>query len=72
MRLKLQKLQDKDKQAQKVRAKYLEGWNNIKKVLHYQGLFYILEIIQIKLISRYHNNSLAGHFDIKKTRELIA
>ena len=29
------------------------------------------EVIQIKLISQYHNNPLASHFAINKTREFI-
>ncbi len=32
----------------------------------------MLEIIRMKLISRHHNNTLVGHFGIKKTWELIA
>ena len=30
------------------------------------------EIIWTKLISRHHNNLLAGHFYIEKTHELVA
>ena len=41
-------------------------------MLHHQGLPYIPEIIRIELISRHHNDPLAGHFGIEKTRELIA
>ena len=41
-------------------------------MLHYQGLLYVPEIIQTELISRHHDNPLAGHFGIEKTRELIA
>ena len=40
--------------------------------MHYQGLFYILKIIQIELISRYHNDLLVGHFGIEKTRKFVA
>ena len=72
LRLRLQKLQAKDKQAQKTKAKYSEGWDNIDGVLHYQGLPYVSKIIRTELISRYHDNPLAGHFGIKKTHELIA
>ena len=41
-------------------------------MLHHQGLPYIPEIIRTELINRHHNNPLAGHFGIEKTRELIA
>ena len=33
---------------------------------------YVFEIIRTKLISRHHNDPLAGHFNIKKTRKLVA
>ena len=41
-------------------------------MLHHQGLPYVPEIIQTELISRHHDNLLAGHFGIKKTRKLVA
>ena len=37
-----------------------------------EGLVYILEIVKTEFISRYHDNLLAGHFEIKKVRELIS
>ena len=72
MRLKLHELQAKNEQAQKTRAEHSEGWDNIDGVLHYQGFFYVSEIIWTELISRHHDNLLAGHFGIKKIREPIA
>ena len=72
IRLRLQELQAKDEQARKTRAEYLEGWDNINGMLHHQGLPYVPEIIRTELISRHHNDPLAGHFGIEKTRELIA
>lgn len=72
MRLKLQKLKESNSQAQKVRAKDLqESWEDIKEILHYQDLFFILETIQTKLISRRHDDPLAGRFGIEKTWQLI-
>ena len=71
MRLRLHKLQAKDKQAWKIKAEHSKGWEDINRVLHYQDLPYVLEVIRIELISRHHSNSLAGHFEIKKTRELF-
>ena len=74
MRLRLQELQDKDKQAQKLKAEQpvKDGWEDINSVLYHQGLLYIPEIIRTELISRYHDNPLAGYFGIDKTREFVA
>ena len=41
-------------------------------MLHYQGLPYVPEIIQIELISKHHDNLLVGYFGIEKTCEFIA
>ena len=41
-------------------------------MLHHQGLLFVPEAIRIELISRHHDNPLAGHFGIEKTRELLA
>ncbi len=41
-------------------------------MLHYQGLLYVTKAIYSELISRHHDNPLAGHFGIEKTCELIA
>ena len=40
-------------------------------MLHYQGLFFILKAIRLKLISCHYNNPLAEHFGIKKTCKLL-
>ena len=57
----------------KLRAEQLvKDWQDIEGVLHYQDLFYVPEIIRTKLISKYHDNPLTGHFGIEKTRELVA
>ena len=72
MKLRLHKLQAKDKKARKTRAENSEGWDDINGVLHYQSLPYVSEIIRTKLICRHHNNPMAGHFGIEKTHELIA
>ncbi len=66
-------LQDDNREAIKLRSERLsEGWEDIKQVLHYQGLLYIPKVIRLELISMYHDDPLAGHFGIEKTRELIA
>ena len=74
MRLRLQELQNEDDQAWKVRTEQPGNaeWNDIDDVLYDQGLSYVPEIIWTELISRHHNNPLAGHFGIEKIRELIA
>ncbi len=41
-------------------------------MLHYQGLPYVPKVICSELISRHHDDPLAGHFGIEKTCELIA
>ena len=49
-----------------------EGYEKVDRVLHQQGLPFVPEAIRIELISRYHDDPLAGHFGIEKTRELLA
>ena len=41
-------------------------------MLHHQGFSYVPEIIQTELISRHHDDPLAGHFGIEKTQELLS
>ena len=79
MKLRLHKLQVEDEQARKLRANQQldqqlgqQGWDDINGVLHHQGLSYVPEIIRMELISRHHDNPLAGYFGIEKTRELLS
>ncbi len=73
MRRRLLELQDDDKKAMKLRSEGLaEGWEDIEQVLHYQGLLYVPKVIRSELISRHHDDPLAGHFGIEKTCKLIA
>ena len=72
MRLRLHKLQAEDEHACKLRAKQLaKDWRDIEGVLYHQSLPYVPEIIRTELISRHHDDPLAGHFGIEKTRELL-
>ena len=71
MRLRLIKLQELDKKFKKIRAKGLDRYEEIDGVLHHWGLLFVPEVIQIKLMSRHHNNPLASHFGMNKTRKLI-
>ena len=72
MNLQFPELQDNDKEAKILRAEGLpEGWKEVKRVLQYRGLSYIPEIIRSEVISCHHNDPLAGHCGIDKTRELV-
>ena len=58
--------------AREIREKGLrEGWEEIDGVLHREGLPYLPEIIRTEIISRHHDDPLAGHFGVEKTRELV-
>ena len=70
MRLRLQELQETDSEAQVLQSK--EGYKEVKGVLHHQGLLFVPKTLWIELISRHHNDLLAGHLGIKKTCELLA
>ena len=73
MRLRLVELQAEDGQVRKIRAEKLGGnWEDSNRILHRQGLPYFPEIIKTELISRHHDNPLAGYFGIEKTQELVA
>ena len=41
-------------------------------MLQYEGISYIFEIIQSKLIKQHYNNPLVGDFGIDNTQEVIA
>ncbi len=41
-------------------------------MLYYQGLLYVPKVIRSELISKHHDDPLAGYFGIEKTCELIA
>ena len=73
IKLRLAELQESNKKVQKLRAteELQEGWEDIDRVLHHQGLPFVSEIIWIELISQYYNNLLVRHFDIDKIRELL-
>ena len=73
MRLRLPELQVEDQVAREIREKGLkESWEEIDGVVHREGLPYLPEIIRIEIINRHHDDPLAGHFGVKKTRELVA
>ncbi len=73
MRMRLPELQDDNKEAMMLRSEGLpEGWENIEQMLLYQGLPYVPKVTRSELISNHHNDLLAGHLGIEKTRKLIA
>ena len=66
-------LQAKDGQARKIEVEKLgRNWQDSNKILHYQSLPYIPEIIKTEPINRHHNNPLVCLFNIKKMQELVA
>ena len=73
MRLRLTEVNANNQQAKEIKAETTikKDKDDVDKVLHFQGLLYIPEIIYIELISQYHNNLLVAHFEIEKTRELV-
>ncbi len=74
LRLRLPELQAEDQEAQRVREQGLkDDWEeNADGILCHQSLPYMPEIIKTELISRHHDDLLAGYFGINKTQELIA
>ena len=72
MRLRLQQLWEIDFETQKLKQKEQKDYKKINRVLYYQDLLFLPNVIWIKLINRHHNNSLIGHFGIKKTCKLLA
>ena len=75
IRLRLGKLQvrcrssgNQNKKAERRSSKYVD----IDRMLHYQRLPFMPKIIQTELISRHHNNPLAGDFGIDKIKAFIS
>ena len=72
IRLRLQEFESEDKQVRKLKAEQpVKNWQDIKDLLHYQSLPYISKVIRIELISRHHNNLLAGHYGIEIIQDLV-
>ena len=67
MQLWLLELQEIDSDAQELRQQELQNglYQDINRVLHHQGLLFVLKAIQTELICHYHNDLLAGYFGIK-------
>ena len=72
IRLRLSELWELNDKAQKIREEGpKDTYEEIDRVLHHQKLLFVSEAIRFELISRHHNDLLAGHFGIDKTKELI-
>ena len=72
MRLRLQELEKTNNKAQELRQQKADGYKEINDIFHYQSLPFAPKAIQIELISRHHDNPLAGYFGIEKTYKLLA
>ncbi len=65
-------LQAEDRKARGIREQDLkDDWEDLVGVLHRESLLYLPEIIRTEIISRHHEDPLAGHFGIGRTRELV-
>ena len=73
MRLRLPELQESNPEAQELKSKEQlpDGWEDIDGVLYHQRLLFISEVIRTELISWHHNDPLAWHFGINKTKDLV-
>ena len=49
-----------------------KSWEDVNKVLYFQGLSYVPEILCADLISWHHNDLLGRPFGIEKIGELVA
>ena len=71
MRLRLAELQESDEESQRIRAEGLNRYEELDGVLYHKGLPFVPEAIWTEIISRHHDDPLAGHFGINKTKDLV-
>ena len=71
MRLRLAKVQESDKEAQRIRTEGLNRYKELDGVLYHQGLPFVPEVIWTEIISWHHDDPLAEHFGIDKTKDLV-
>ena len=73
MHLRLLELQESDDKAQKIRPEGLKNsYEEVDGILHHQGLLFVLEATRTELVSRHHDDPLAGHFGIDKTKDVVS
>ena len=51
----------------KIKKEMLDSWEDVKRVVHHQGLFYVPEVIWTELTKRYHEKS-TWHQENSRTR----
>ena len=71
MRLRLAKLQESDEEARRIKVESLNGYKELDGVLYHQELPFVPEAIWTEIISQHHNDPLAGHFGIDKTKDFV-
>ena len=71
MRLQLAELQESDKEAWRIRTEGLNGYKKLDRVLYYQGLLFVPEVIWTKIIRRHHDDPLARYFGLDKIKDLV-
>ena len=72
MRLRLQKLQKDNNEAQRFKQQKPDGYKKINKIFYYQNLLFVPKAIWTELITRHKNNPLVGPYGIEKTHKLLA
>ena len=71
MRLRLAELQESDEEAWRIKAEGLNEYKELDGVLYHQRLPFIPETIRTEIISWHHDDPLARHFGIDKTKDLV-
>ena len=71
MRLRLVELQESDEEVRRIKAKGLNEYKELDEILYHQGLPFLPEAIWTEIISQHHEDPLAEHFVIDKTKDLI-
>ena len=73
MRLKLLELQELEKEVCTIRVtgELWDRYKEVNRILHHQGLLFVPEVIQTKIINRHYDDPLANYFSVDKTKELI-
>ena len=51
----------------RIRAERPDGWEDVKGVVHHQGLSYVPEVIRTELISRHHDEGTSASIQLKNS-----
>ena len=49
----------------RIKAEMLDGWEDVKGIVHHQGLSYVSKVIRTELISRHHNEGTSASIQLK-------